>query len=79
MVLMNLLSFDLLKKTNPKHCACSKNGIYWSVDNVERTERGVEIVYCLLEAVKYESKLTYLCKLDMTQKYYILGGQELIK
>jgi len=42
-------------------------------------EGGVEIFYLLVEAIKYESKSTALCNLDMTQKYYILDGQELIK
>lgn len=46
---------------------------------MERTERGVEIVCWLLEAIKYESKSTVLCNLEMTQKNYILDGQELIK
>lgn len=45
---------------------------------MERTER-IEIVWWLLEAIKYESKSVVLCNLEVTQKYFILEGQELIK
>lgn len=46
---------------------------------MERKEKRLEIVCWLLEAIKYESKLTVLCNLEMTQKYFILEGKELIK
>lgn len=56
-----------------------KNGIYLSGRKMERTERRQEIVCCLLEAIKYESKSTVLWNLEMTQKYFIREGQESIK
>lgn len=46
---------------------------------MERTERRPEIVCWLLEAIKYESKSTVLYNMEMTKKYFILEGQELIK
>lgn len=51
MVLVNLLSFELLKKKKKTHFTFLKSGIYLAGEKMERTERGVERVYWLLEAV----------------------------
>lgn len=45
MVLMNLLSFDLLRKKKKRlTLRFLKNGIYLAGEKMERMERGVEIV-----------------------------------